>query len=191
MIKLFVFKIFLYISCLSFLFFFIPPTICNAESLVWERSSESDLAGYKVYYGTSPGNYTSVVDVGNVTEYELCGVPAGNTYYLAVTVYDIANNESDFSEEVSIDTYDEICKCKGDLDFDQDVDGSDAELFREHYGRSLFNNPCTDEPQCVGDFDCDQDVDGRDALLFKSDFGRNQYNDPCPACEVGDWCLYP
>ena len=147
--------------------------------------------GYNVYYGTSSGNYAVVVDVGKVTEYELCGVPAGDTYYLAVRAYDTANNESDFSGEVIINSYDEICKCEGNLDCDQDVDGSDAELFREHFGRSFFNNPCTDDPQCFGDFDCDQDVDGSDGMLFKSDFGRSQYKNPCPVCEVGEWCVYP
>jgi hypothetical protein len=32
--------------------------------------------------------------------------------------------------------------CKGNFDFDQDVDGTDAALFKEHFGRSPFSNPC-------------------------------------------------
>ena len=32
--------------------------------------------------------------------------------------------------------------CKGNFDFDDDVDGSDAHTFKLHFGRSLFKNPC-------------------------------------------------
>ena len=32
--------------------------------------------------------------------------------------------------------------CKGNFDYDQDVDGTDASLFKAHFGRSTFKNPC-------------------------------------------------
>jgi hypothetical protein len=32
--------------------------------------------------------------------------------------------------------------CKGNFDFDNDVDGSDAHTFKQHFGRSAFKNPC-------------------------------------------------
>ena len=32
--------------------------------------------------------------------------------------------------------------CKGNFDFDQDVDGGDAFVFKTHFGRSSFKNPC-------------------------------------------------
>lgn len=32
--------------------------------------------------------------------------------------------------------------CKGNFDFDNDVDGTDASMFKSHFGRSLFKNPC-------------------------------------------------
>ena len=32
--------------------------------------------------------------------------------------------------------------CKGNFDFDDDVDGSDAHTFKQHFGRSVFKNPC-------------------------------------------------
>jgi hypothetical protein len=35
--------------------------------------------------------------------------------------------------------------CEGDLDCDQDVDGTDAGVFKEDFGRNLINNPC---PAC-------------------------------------------
>ena len=37
-------------------------------------------------------------------------------------------------------------QCNGDFDCDGDVDGTDAALFKEDFGRSSFSNPC---PACV------------------------------------------
>ncbi len=67
----------------------------------WDANTESDLAGYNVYIGESTGNYTGVVDVGNATEFTWNNLNAGNTYYFAVTAYDFAGNESNFSDEVN------------------------------------------------------------------------------------------
>jgi hypothetical protein len=40
--------------------------------------------------------------------------------------------------------------CKGNFDYDQDQDGSDAFTFKEDFGRSTFGNPCpTDGPAPV------------------------------------------
>ena len=35
--------------------------------------------------------------------------------------------------------------CEGNFDCDQDVDGTDAAVFKEDFGRSQFSNPC---PTC-------------------------------------------
>ena len=80
--------------------------------------------------------------------------------------------------------------CESDFDLDSDVDGTDAALFKDDFGRSIFINPCENGALCTGDFDCDQDVDGTDAALFKEDFGRSPYQNPCPASVAGDWCNY-
>ena len=81
--------------------------------------------------------------------------------------------------------------CEADFDCDGDCDGTDAAEFKLDFGRSSFLNPCINEDQCHGDFDCDGDCDGTDAAGFKVDFGRSSFNNSCPACEVGDWCVYP
>jgi fibronectin type 3 domain-containing protein len=68
--------------------------------LSWNANSEPDLAGYKVYYGTSSRTYATSVNVSAVTTYTLTGL-TGGTYYFAVTAYDTTGNESGFSNEVS------------------------------------------------------------------------------------------
>lgn len=64
-----------------------------------DGSSLTDLAGYKIYYGTSSRNYTGSVNVGNYTGTEISSLASG-TWCFAVTAYDNAGNESDYSDEV-------------------------------------------------------------------------------------------
>ncbi len=40
--------------------------------------------------------------------------------------------------------------CEGNFDCDQDVDGTDAAVFKEDFGRSAFKNPC---PDCTSSLD--------------------------------------
>ncbi len=65
-----------------------------------DGSPLGDLAGFKIYYGTSPFNYTHSIDVKNVTRYTLQNLPPG-TWYFAVTAYDSIGVESAFSNELS------------------------------------------------------------------------------------------
>jgi len=87
-------------------FFVVPPAAGQGGTgsviVSWDANTEPDLKGYKVYYGTASRSYDHVIDVGNVTEYTINNLAAGVTYYFAVTAYDTAFNESDFSQEVSI-----------------------------------------------------------------------------------------
>jgi hypothetical protein len=65
----------------------------------WDPNSETNLMGYRVYWGTTSRGYDSVLDVGNATMAQL-PTPGVTTFY-AVTAYDTDGLESDFSEEVS------------------------------------------------------------------------------------------
>jgi hypothetical protein len=70
----------------------------------------TNLAGAKVYYGTSSSNYTHVIDVpggvpGQSKTFRLAasvhGLLPGVTYYLNGTAYNRAGLESDFCNEVA------------------------------------------------------------------------------------------
>lgn len=82
--------------------------LAGSATLTWNANTEPDLAGYKVYYGTSArtdscpqGGYQTTLNVGNVTTYTLNNLTDGQTYYFSVTAFDTSNNESCFSNEVS------------------------------------------------------------------------------------------
>jgi len=70
-------------------------------NLSWTASTDSDLAGYKAYYGISSQNYSTSINVGKVTSYTLTGLNEG-TYYFALTAYDTSGNESAYSNEASV-----------------------------------------------------------------------------------------
>jgi len=63
--------------------------------------SLADIEGYRIYYGTSTGNYPNSVDIndGTAVQLTLNNLPLG-TYHLVMTTYDFAGRESVFSPEV-------------------------------------------------------------------------------------------
>jgi hypothetical protein len=71
-----------------------------SQVISWNANTEPDLAGYKVHYGISSGNYDTNADIGNETSYALSNLASGVTYYIAVTAYDSSGNESVYSDEL-------------------------------------------------------------------------------------------
>ena len=61
----------------------------------------SEIAGYKIYYGTKSGLYTNSVDIddGTAEGYTFKAFPPG-TYYFVVTTLDTDGLESQYSPEV-------------------------------------------------------------------------------------------
>lgn len=85
------------------------PAASSSVTLNWNSPSTridgsvmttEEVAGYKIHYGSSSGNYSTVIDVGNVTSYTVDALTAG-TYYFSVTAYDLNGNESPGSTEIS------------------------------------------------------------------------------------------
>jgi hypothetical protein len=90
------------VAIIFFLFLFTAETHAADLTLAWDANTESNIAGYKIHYGLSSGNYSTVIDAGNPdpTTYVVTNLNEGTTYYLAATAYDSSNNESGFSQEV-------------------------------------------------------------------------------------------
>lgn len=77
-------------------------------TLKWNANTEPNIAGYKIYYGTTPrtgdcprGGYTKIIDVNNNTNYTVDKLRNNQTYYFSVTSYNSAKKESCFSQEMS------------------------------------------------------------------------------------------
>jgi PKD repeat protein len=71
-----------------------PTTNANGTPL-------QDLAGYKVYYGVASRTYGTPQDIGKTTTYALSSLTSGQRYYVTITAYDTARNESSYSNEVN------------------------------------------------------------------------------------------
>jgi Domain of unknown function (DUF4082)/Bacterial Ig-like domain/Fibronectin type III domain len=70
-----------------------PTTNANGSPL-------TDLRGYRVYYGTSAGQYSTTLDAAMATQVVIAGLAPGQTYHITVTAYDAAQNESAYATEV-------------------------------------------------------------------------------------------
>jgi hypothetical protein len=99
---------FLFILLAAIIFLNASDLFAGSATLSWDPPTTNedgtpltDLAGYKIYYGTSSGNYSQSVDVGKVTTFTAGNLTEGVTYYFAATAYDISANESKYSNEVS------------------------------------------------------------------------------------------
>mgnify|MGYP005812326873 CR=1 FL=1 len=72
-----------------------PTTDANGAPLL-------DLAGYRIHYGTQPGNPSTTVTINNpgVTRFVVENLNAGR-YYFSISAYDVNGNSSSRSSEVS------------------------------------------------------------------------------------------
>ena len=73
----------------------------GSVTLAWNRSSDTNVAGYNIYYGGASGAYTNEISVGNATNATISGLVQGTAYYFAATTYAASGMESPFSSEVS------------------------------------------------------------------------------------------
>ena len=94
---------------LASLVLFAQHAYCGAVTLAWDPNSPSEgIAGYRLYYGTESRSYTGVIDITNGTLKKVSKLAKGYHYYFAVTAYNEAGQESDYSEELVVNT----CKYK-------------------------------------------------------------------------------
>lgn len=68
-------------------------------TLEWDPNQEPDIAGYRLYRGTLPGVYETIMDLGNRTTVQLSDLDPGGAYFFAVTAYDLEGLESGHSSE--------------------------------------------------------------------------------------------
>jgi|WetSurMetagenome_2_1015567.scaffolds.fasta_scaffold39509_1 hypothetical protein len=152
-----------------FLFFVLAEnSFASVAELQWNPNSEPDLAGYKIYWGTSartgtkpsdPGNggYSTVVPAGNVNTYKINNLPNTGTVYFSITAYDNNStpNESAFSVEVK--------KTPGDTNKSGRVDIFDYTQLKANFNQTNCGN--------VADINLDCIVNIFDYTALKANFG--------------------
>jgi hypothetical protein len=128
------------------------PCLAHADVVLqWDPNSETDLAGYKVYYGTSSGIYGTPITIGTQASYTFTQLASG-TYYFAVTAYNASGLESAFSNEVIATVGATGAGC--DINGDSHVDVLDLQI---------LSNVVLLIRTCPGS--CDRNGDGRVDVL--------------------------
>jgi hypothetical protein len=74
---------------------FIDDNSPTSVALIWDPNSEPDVAGYKIYYGAPSGNFSTMVNAGNVTNTFISTLNQGETYSFFATCYNTSALESD------------------------------------------------------------------------------------------------
>jgi hypothetical protein len=99
-------KIFMLFMGLFVALLLMPTMSLGADvSVSWNANTEADLAGYHLYQSTTAGAHVKGVFSADIlkpaTAYTVAGLQDG-TYFWVLTAYDVAGNESVFSDEVSL-----------------------------------------------------------------------------------------
>ncbi len=96
-------------------------------ALEWDPNTETDLAGYKIYFGTASRTYSTPIAIGLQSTYTVTGLPAG-TYYFAVTAFNRDGLESAFSNEVSTTVSGTGTSVTCDMNGDNERDVADVQF---------------------------------------------------------------
>ncbi len=100
------------ISILSSLVWVAVASATTNVQLQWDPNTESDLAGYKIYYkadssamplnGTGATEGSAPIDVHNQTSATVSGLDPAHAYSFAITAYNTSGVESGYSNMVTI-----------------------------------------------------------------------------------------
>jgi hypothetical protein len=77
----------------------VAPALAGTMSVTWDPVESA--TGYRAYYGTSTGQYSYSINVGNTTNATLQGLNDCTTYYVAVKAYNTGGESVDFSDELT------------------------------------------------------------------------------------------
>jgi hypothetical protein len=122
----------------------ISTTTDGTVALSWNAPA-GGADGYKIYYGTSSGNYDFYVDVKNSRSEEISGLTLNKNYYFSVTAYFATGAESGYSSEVSIEIKDSTAPnppvslnlekaCDGEATISWSKNTEDTAGYKVYYG---------------------------------------------------------
>ncbi len=154
------------IRVLALSLFLIRPVFAVDLTLEWDPPREyddgsvlSEVGGYRLYYGTSPGNYPVSLALGSTNHYTVIGLNPKISHYFSLKAISREGIESDLSQELLVDP--EIVEfdpsdIDGDgivnsIDSDDDGDGL-SDVFEAENGTSAQ----------VADTDQDGVLDGQE-----------------------------
>lgn len=81
----------------------------SSVALTWEQNTETDLDHYNIYYGQTSGVYDGVLEAAktNSESFTVSGLQNATRYYFSITASDTSDNESEYAEELIVDTFED------------------------------------------------------------------------------------
>jgi len=67
----------------------------------WDKNTEADLAGYKLYRRDQAADYSHIADISEDLSTYTTSIDMNITTYFVLTAFDDSGNESDYSNEVT------------------------------------------------------------------------------------------
>ena len=124
--------------------------------LAWNANPETNIAGYRVYIGTSSGVHDQVVDAGDNTIVQVSPLQEVTTYFFVVTAYNMEGFESMPSDEIAVTTFDSYPAWKireGITDDTEDLDHDGLTVLMEYALGTTPNIPDKlPSPSIIQDF---------------------------------------
>ena len=81
--------------------FGITPAGTATVTLAWNPNPETDITGYQLSYGTTPGVHPNIIEAGLNTTTTVAGLTEGTTYYFVVSACNLSGLRSTSSSEIS------------------------------------------------------------------------------------------
>ena len=78
----------------------VPAT--NSIELGWERATDADLAGYRVYRALPGGDFERIAEIAETPSYSDRQIESGKQYRYAVSAFDKSGNESNRSDPIEV-----------------------------------------------------------------------------------------
>jgi chitinase len=75
--------------------------LAASVTLAWDPNSEADVAGYRLFWGTTDVGFVNVTNCGNVTNWTVVDLQPAEEYAFYVTCYNTSGLESEPSNVVT------------------------------------------------------------------------------------------
>lgn len=108
------------ILSLVLLVFSVAVSLADSVTLIWDQNPETDLVGYRVYWGTETGKYDETLEVdfpGVTAKIDDLDFRATGGYYFIVTAVNTIGLESPPSNELVLVVPSQVLGLKGTIDF--------------------------------------------------------------------------
>ncbi len=93
------------LKCITITAFPVTALGSVSTTIAWFPSSDTNVTGYNIYYGTTSHTYTGMIATGNATNATITNLQPDTTYFLSLKSHNAAGDEGEFSDEASFAGY--------------------------------------------------------------------------------------